>query len=59
MATLAIIIVLVFYGAYEVVLKPVAEMGMVPNNEYRAYFLPGTIRTSSTIVYNLIAVSVT
>ena len=49
---------LVFYGAYEAVLKPIAEMGMIPNNEFRAYALPGTFETSETIVYNVIAVSV-
>ncbi|KAJ3542086.1 hypothetical protein NMY22_g3638 [Coprinellus aureogranulatus] len=54
-ATLIILLVLVSYGVYEGILRPIAEMGMVPSNEFRALNLTSTFTASSTIVYNLIA----
>ncbi|TEB06348.1 hypothetical protein FA13DRAFT_1807155 [Coprinellus micaceus] len=54
-ATLIILVVIAIYGAYQAILKPIAEMGMVPSNEFRGLYLDGTtFSATNEVVYNLV-----
>ncbi|KAF5311417.1 hypothetical protein D9611_011526 [Ephemerocybe angulata] len=45
------LLIIITFATYAIILKPVAEMGMTPNKEYRAEGLPSTFTLTTTPVW--------
>lgn len=57
-ATLVFLLIIATYSVYKAILRPIAEMGMVPSSEFRGVRLDTRdFSATETVVYNLIVVS--
>jgi hypothetical protein len=57
-ATVVILLIIAIYSVYQVILKPIAEMDMVPSSEFKGFYLDkSSFSATEPVVYNLIVVS--
>ena len=54
--TAATVLALILYAVHEVILTPIAEMGMSPNREFRGRVLPSQFKSSRPLSWNVILV---